>query len=214
MKKIVFVLLFISSVTIVNAQDAPTPKAEKTNGVHLGIRAGLNLANIIRSDNNAASTQLKPGLNAAAFLEIPIVNGFSIQPEVQYSEKGYKTSGSYLGNPYEYTASSNFIEVPILAKISPAKGFGILVGPQYSFLTNTKYKFTSNTATYQNQVNNDNSNLRNNILGGVLGLEFSGESVVLDLRYSLDFQKNNEDGTSNSLKYKNQVLGISIGFRF
>jgi len=117
------------------------------------------------------------------------VNGFSIQPEVQYAEKGYKTSGSYLGNPYEYTASSNFIEVPLLAKLSPAKGFSILVGPQFSFLTNTKYKFTSSNTAYENQVNNDNNNLRNNILGGVVGLEFSTEPIVFDLRYSLDFQK-------------------------
>jgi hypothetical protein len=36
---------------------------------------------------------------------------------------------------------------------------------------------------------------------------------VFDLRYSLDFQKNNGDGSSTTPAYKNQVIGLSVGVR-
>jgi hypothetical protein len=51
-------------------------------------------------------------------------------------------------------------------------------------------------------------------LGGVIGLEAAAGPVIFDLRYSLDFQKNNGDGSSTVPNYKNQVIALSAGFRF
>lgn len=213
MKKIMITAMVLLSTTAgLFAQS--TSKSEKTNDVHFGLRAGLNLANIIKTNDNNFSTQLKPGLNAAAFLELPIVNGFSIQPELQFAQKGYKTSGSSVVNGnYEYNVTTNFIEVPILAKFTPSKNFAIVVGPQYSFLTSTKTNFTSGSASYQQLVQSDNNNLRKNILGGVLGFEAAADNVVFSARYNLDFQQNNGDGSSTTPTYKNQVFALSIGLR-
>ncbi len=207
MKKILVsaIALLVAGVINLNAQ--------KTNDVHFGIRAGLNLSNIIKDGDNDFSTEIKPGFNAAVFLEIPVVNGFSVQPEFQFSQKGYKASGNALGGPYEYRVTSNYVEIPLLAKISPSKEFAIVVGPQFSFLTSTNTKFITNNAVYENTVNQDNDNLRKNTLGGVLGIEVGAANAVFSLRYNLDFQSNNGDGTSSTPKYKNQVLGLSVGIR-
>jgi len=212
MKKIFVsaVALLVASVASVSAQKTSTPK---TNDLHFGFRAGLNLSNIIKDGDDDFSTEIKPGFNAAAFLEIPLANMVSIQPELQFSQKGYKATGSVLGNPYEYRVTTNYIEIPALVKISPTSQFAILVGPQFSFLTSTKTKFITKNAIYEDAVNEDNDNLRKNILGGVLGIEVSSSNVVFGLRYNLDLQANNEDGSTSTPKYKNQVLGLSVGIR-
>jgi hypothetical protein len=213
MKKIIVsaAVLLMAGLGSINAQTSSTPK---TNDVHFGLRAGLNLSNIIKSGDNDFSTDIKPGFNAAAFLEIPIVNGFSVQPELQFSQKGYITTGSALGTPYEYKVTTNYVEIPLLAKISPTNNFGIVVGPQFSFLTSTKTKFKTSNSSYEDYDDVDNDNLRKNILGGVLGIEVNSSNAVFGLRYNLDFQANNGDGTSTTPKYKNQVLGLSVGIRF
>ena len=204
-----------TSVNTVSNTSYTTKTSERT-GVRIGIRAGVNSSNMKKSGSKDIdlSTSAKTGVNAAVFLEIPIIPAFSIQPEVQYSQKGFKAKGTYLGAPYEYKQTSNFIEVPLLAKFKPTQNFGIILGPQFSFLTSTKTKVTVANATHENLVNNDNDNLRKNILGGVIGLEAASGPVIFDLRYSLDFQKNNGDGSSTTPSYKNQVIALSAGFRF
>ncbi|MEO7309163.1 MAG: porin family protein [Chitinophagaceae bacterium] len=203
--------LTVSAVLVLLA-GAATLQAQK-NKVSFGVRGGVNLANIIKTDNSNYATEIKPGFNAAAFVDIPVVHGLTFQPELQFSQKGYKNSGSYLGNNYSYTTTTNFVEVPLLAKFSPSPGFGIVVGPQFSFLTSTVYKFKDNNSAYQKVIDNKNNNLRNNIVGGVIGLEAGLDKLIFSARYSLDFQKNNGDGTSNTPKYRNQVVGLSVGVR-
>jgi hypothetical protein len=202
-------------ITTVGLYAQSASKGNAANGFHFGVRAGLNLANIIKTDDNNFSTELKPGFNAGAFVEVPIVNGFSVQPELQFAQKGYKTTGSSIINgSYEYNVTTNYVEVPLLAKFSPSKSFAIVLGPQYSFLTSTKTKFTSGNANYQNLVEADNNNLKKNILGGVVGIEAGASNLVFAARYNLDFQQNNGDGSSTTPKYKNQVVALSIGLRF
>jgi len=202
--------LLISAVKV-NAQSTSAPAKD---GLHFGVRAGVNLSNLVKDGDDNSTTGSKLGLNAAAFLEIPVTTGFSVQPELQFSQKGFKTSGSVLGAPYEYKFTSNFIEVPLLAKFKPTKNFGILVGPQFSFLASTQTKFTVNNSTVEDEVEADNDNLRKNILGGVVGIEAASGPLVFNLRYNLDFQNNNGDGTSSTPRYKNQVIALGVGFRF
>jgi len=198
------------ATTQVNAQSI----AGKKSGMHLGARIGANLSNVVRDNSSVNTTGAKLGANAAVFLEIPIAEIISLQPEVQFSQKGYKSTGSFLGSAYEYRQTTNFIEVPLLLKIKPSKSFGILAGPQFSYLMSTSTKFTTNNTAYENLVKQDNDNLRKNILGGVIGIEATASNLVVDLRYNIDFQTNNGDGTSSTPKYKNQVIALSIGLRF
>ena len=186
-----------------------------SNSLHFGIRGGLSLASIVKDDNAPDfSAKMKPGVQAGVYLQLPLSTAFSVQPEVLFSQKGYGANGSFLGAAYKYKVTSNYIDVPLLAKFTPHKDFGIVVGPQFSFLTNTSYKFTTTNAQYENVVKNDNDNLRKNILGGLIGLEAGlSDNITVSARYALDFQKNNGDGTSNSLKYRNQVLSFTLGLQ-
>ena len=202
-----------SSLVLLACGFIPAMAQERTNKLSFGVRGGLNLSNIIKSDGSTVASEMKPGFNAAIFLVLPIANTFSVQPELQYSQKGYKSSGSFLGSPYSYTAETDYVEVPLLAKFSPSRSFAIVVGPQFSFLTSTKYTFKTSNTGYENVINNDNNNLRKNTLGGVAGIEAGAGKFIFSARYSLDFQTNNGDGTSSTPQYKNQVVGLSVGFK-
>jgi hypothetical protein len=133
-----------------------------------------------------------------------------------FSQKGYKTTGtSLLGVANEYSVTTNFIEIPILAKISAADKFSIYVGPQVSFLASTKEKFTRGDSSYQNTIRNENENLKKSLVGGVLGLGVGlTDQLSFQGRYAIDFQKNNENGSSETPIYKNQVIQTSLAYRF
>ncbi len=200
------VLIFAIGVLFAGTAEAQT----------FGIKGGVNFSNIIKTNDRNFDTEFKPGLNAGLFVDIPVVKGLAFSPELMFSQKGYKTTGtSLLGTANEYSVTTNFIEIPILAKISPSDKFSIYAGPQVSFLASTKEKFTSGDATYQNTIRNENENLKKSLVGGVIGLGVGlTDQLSLQGRYALDFQKNNENGSSETPIYKNQVIQTSLAYRF
>jgi hypothetical protein len=142
-----------TSVTTESNTSNVKTTSEKT-GLRVGLRAGVNSSNIKKSGSTNIDFKngAKTGFNAALFLEIPVVTAFSVQPEVQFSQKGYKASGTYSSAPYEYKQTTNFIEIPLLAKFKPTENFAVVIGPQFSFLTSTKTKVTVANTSHESLV--------------------------------------------------------------
>lgn len=202
MKKIIILALGLFAATAANAQD-----------IRFGVKAGLNLSNIIKDNgNNNFSTKVNPGFNAGVTVDIPLVAGIAFTPELLFASKGYKATTT-LG---EFTQTSYFVDVPILASIKVAgSGLNIVVGPQVSFLTSTKNKFDNGFGTTESQYNEDSDRFKKSLLGGVIGLRYDiNNKFDIHGRYALDFQKNNEDGTSQTPKFKNQVFSVGVGVKF
>lgn len=216
MKKLLLSATFITALVGSTFAQSSSDKKGGSNSLTFGIRGGGNMSSIVNSDDAPSfDGQQKFGFHVGAYINLPLADVVSIQPEVLYSQKGYRADRS-IGNTtiYKYRVTTGYIDVPVLVKITPTKNFGILVGPQISFLTNTKAKFETPNATFESQVNNENDNLRNNILGGLAGLEYAvSDNVTIGARYALDFQKNDKNGNSNSLKYRNQVVSLTVGFQ-
>src|SRR5690606_30946548 len=103
--------------------------------------------------------EYKTGFNAGVYADIPLVSGLSLAPELMFSQKGYKTTGnSVLGGPFEYSVTTNFVELPVLAKIGAGDRFHVVLGPQVSFLTSTTEKFSQGSDSYQNTIKEENDN--------------------------------------------------------
>ena len=189
--------------------------AGAVNAQTFGIKGGANFANIIKTGDEDFNTEFKTGFNAGIFMEIPIVSSFSFAPELMFSQKGYKTSGnSLLFGPNEYSVTTNFIELPILAKINATNKFSIVLGPQVSFLTATTEKFVQGSDNYKNTIREENDNLKKSLFGGVGGVNIGlSDALSLHGRYAIDFQKNNENGTSETPLYKNQVFQASLAIK-
>lgn len=202
----------ILSLTIgtISAQDKA---ADKRDQLVFGIKAGMNVSNVW--DEQGADFVADPKLGAVGgvFLAVPIGKYFGVQPEVLFSQKGFKGGGVLLGFPYSFTRTTSYLDVPILVQFKPIEYFTLLAGPQFSYLLNEKnvYTFGSNSSEQEQAFSNED--VRNNILGFVVGADVTVKAFVLSARAGWDFQNNNKNGVSTTPRYKNQFLQLTIGFR-
>ena len=183
------------------------------SGFVFGLKGGANYSNQYDSKTNDVSATPKFGLAVGAFLAIPIGQYFGVQPEILFSQKGFKATGKVLGSPYDLTRTSNYIDVPLLLAIKPIPMVTILVGPEYSYLIKQKDVFTNNVFTSEQTKQFDNENLRKNVLGFIGGVDINFKSVVVGLRAGWDIQNNNGDGTTSTPRYKNAWTQATVGFR-
>ena len=209
MKKLFITAVAIVAVTFTQAQ------TKSSSLPSFGIKGGVNFSNIIKTDNSNFQTDYATGFNAGVFVNVPIVSVLSFQPELMFSQKGYKSSRTGLLGDGTFTQTTNWIEVPILAKISPSSSFNIYVGPQISFLTRTKNKYDGDfSSSQQTKYEDDANKFKKSILGGIVGLGFDlTPKVSINGRYALDFQKNNENGTTQTPEYKNQVWQAGLALK-
>ena len=211
MKKFIIITL----LSVGAAYAAYSQHMQDGKGAYLGFKAGANFSNVIKSGDSDFKSKFKPGFAAGIFLDIPIVEAFSFSPELVYSQKGYQTSGTVLSGDYDYRVTTNFIDVPLLAKFWLSEGLNLSVGPQVSFLLSTTESFKSGSEEYRNTVTEQNKNLKKSLFGGVVGFGYEvGKQVGITARYALDFQKNNEDGSSEIPPYKNQVIQVGLTYQF
>ncbi|WEK19200.1 MAG: porin family protein [Candidatus Pedobacter colombiensis] len=204
MKKLIILALGLFAAGAANAQ-AP---------IRLGVKAGLNLPNIIKDDgNNDFKTKVNPGFNAGITLDINLIKGLAFTPELLYSTKGYKAETTF-GN---FTQTTSFIDVPILASINVGgSGLNLVVGPQVSFLLSTKNKFENGLGTVEQEIiENKADRFKKSLAGGLIGFRYDvNNKVDIHGRYALDFQKNNEDGSKETPEFKNQVFSVGLGIKF
>lgn len=187
--------------------------AQTSKVVQFGIKGGLNMSNIIKDDgNNNFSTDFIPGFNAGVTLDIPLVGPLAFSPELVYSTKGYKSTSTF----GEFTQRTHFIEIPVLATVELANGFSVVAGPQVSFLMQTNTSFENGFGAVQQQIVEDDSDrFKKSLVGGVIGFRADVSSKLnIHGRYALDFQKNNENGSSQTPEFKNQVFQVGLGIKF
>lgn len=182
--------------------------------VALGFKAGINIANVYDTQGDGFDSKAKVGFAVGGFLSIPFGKYLGFQPEVMYSQKGYKGSGTAFFINYSYTRSLDYIDIPLQLQIKPVPQLTILAGPQYSFLVHKGLNFNGDGFSGSQQDDIENSNIRKNTLGLVGGLDFHVNNFLLSGRLAWDLQDNNGDGTSSSPRYKNMVAQITVGVMF
>jgi hypothetical protein len=203
MKKNLFI---ISALILV----ATTMSAQE---IHFGVKAGLNYSNIYDSQNKSYSADGKLGFAAGGFVSIPLVGMIGVQPEIQFSQKGFQAISNILGSEVKLTRTTDYIDVPVFLSIKPMEMLTILVGPQYSFLIKQTDVFSnpiSNIAVTQD-FNTDN--IRKNTLCVVGGVDINLNNIVLGARIGLDMFNNDGDGNSTAPRYKNVWAQATVGFR-
>lgn len=199
MKKILFLAVGLLVAGAVNAQ------------IKFGVKGGLDVSNIIKTDDPNFTTSYKTGFNAGVTLEAHLVGPLSIAPELLYAQKGYSAQTTF----GEFNQRTEFIDIPILAKFKVAEGFNFLVGPQISFLTSTTNTYSNGFSTsVQKTYEDDATKFRKALIDGAVGVSFDlSKSIDLHARYTLDLQKNYDNGTSQTPEYRNQVFQIGLGFK-
>ncbi|WP_161599598.1 porin family protein [Hymenobacter nivis] len=134
---------------------AVTAAAAQAQSPSFGIKAGASLTNVVGSEAPAFDFKNKVGFHGGFVANLPLSDGFSIQPELLYSMKGYKVSGidPFSGNPVNSRATLHYIDVPVLARIN-AGGLFFEAGPQFGYLVAAKFERDGNATTPSNSRSN------------------------------------------------------------
>ncbi len=184
------------------------------NNIMIGLRIGGNYSNVYQASGEKFVAKGKYGSAVGIFVAIPINKWVGVQPEVMYSQKGFKATGELLAVPYEFTRNTEYIDVPLYFTIKPTEFFTFLAGPQFSFLTKKTDVFTISGNSVIQETTFNNENYRKNSLGIATGFDFNFTHVIIGTRLAYDLQSNNSDGTPTTPNYRNMLLQATFGLRF
>jgi hypothetical protein len=192
-------LLLSAAVALLAAAAAPAAHAQS---IRFGVKAGANLSNLSGDLVDQSQYNNRVGFHGGVMLNFGLANDLvSIQPELLYSQKGFKYSGQLAGL-YRNTGNVryDYLDVPVLVRVK-VSGVFFELGPQYSYLLNIA---SDRTQTLGGLTVNSNStanldNVQRNELGYVGGLGFqSSHGFLLGVRYNGAFTDFAKDGYSNN----------------
>lgn len=221
MKKIILIIIAINFIVAgASAQDNTTDnragsgdKNDLRNRLTFGLKAGFNYSNVYDSDGEEFDADAKTGLAAGAFLTIPIGTHFGVQPEVLFSQKGFKATGRLFGSNYTITRTTNYLDIPLLFAVKPIRELTLVAGPQYSYLLKQTNRFQNASTSIEQEEEFDNDNVRKNTLCFLGGADINLRHIVLGARAGFDILNNNGDGTSDTPRYKNVWYQFTLGYR-
>lgn len=209
-KKMAIVMVLLTS-TLTYSQNSTIDNDDRDQ-IRFGFKAGVNYSNVYDEEGENFVADGKFGLAAGIFFSLPLSKFFGFQPELIYSQKGFKATGNVLGINYDYKRTTNYLDIPLLVQVKPVRYFTILAGPQFSYLLETKNEFNNTSNSVQEDINNDN--YKKNIFGFVIGTDVNIEQFVISGRLAWDINKSDADGNTSTPRYKNQVVQLSLGYRF
>jgi len=203
--------LFLIAPFSMLAQERETDNRET---FQIGGKFGGTYSNVYDSQGEDFSADPKAGLTGGAFFMIPVGKYLGIQPEVMLTQKGFKGSGSLLGSSYSFKRTTTFLEIPLFVAFKPSEFITFLAGPQFSYLLNQKDQFNSSLASFIQEQEFEQDNIRKNILGFVAGVDINLGHFVVGGRFGWNAQSNRGDGTSSTPRYKNVCAQLTLGFKF
>ena len=183
MKKAYLIILVILLIGSINAQAQ----------LKLGIKAGPSFPSLNETDGNFDITN-NTGWHAGGMLEIklPVVG---IQGDIIYSQ----TSADVVDvNNVQSTIKSTTVDIPVVAKLYLLKIITIQAGPQFAFLTSSKW---------DDQDIKDNMNISNVRFVAGLGVNLG----PLDVHGRFIFPSKTEFADLGS-EVKNSNIQLSVGW--
>ena len=208
---IIFLLLNVGVFSMAFSQDN---YVDQRNKFHFGVKAGTNFANVYDSQGESFRADGKFGLAAGAFFTVPLGSLIGFQPEILFSQKGFKATGSLLNTQYELTRTTSYVDIPLFLTVKPLQILTIMAGPNFSYLLRQKDVFANASNSVEVIREFDNENIRKNIVGLILGVDVNVSRVIFGVRAAWDLSTNHGDGTSTTPRYKNAWAQATIGYRF
>ncbi|MDP9954769.1 opacity protein-like surface antigen [Epilithonimonas hungarica] len=204
MKKL-FLGLGLVAGTFAFAQTSPS----------FGLKAGVNVSSI--SDDGFDDTKAKVGFSGGLFMNAPITEMFSIQPEVMYSQLGAKTDYTFAGTKFENELKLDYVTVPVMFQFRATPAFYIEAGPEFGFLVSAKNKLTvsnnSGTGSDTDELDKDDFNSFN--MGAALGIGFDiTPNFGINARYIAGFSDVTKPASDPSTDAKNRNNNFQAGLYY
>ena len=184
-----------------------------------GVKGGMNVSSL-SDDATLSDQESKIGFNAGVFMNAPLAENFSIQPEVLYNDLGSKVTRSteILGNTYsaDYSRNLGYISVPVMFQYNATPAFYLEAGPQFGFLVNAKDKFKNSTNGSTDNativaLDKDNFHTFDFGIGLGAGYYFT-PNLGLTARYTAGLSDIIKDNPGDSVK--NNVFQVGLAYKF
>lgn len=178
-----------------------------------GAKAGMNISSI--SDEGFDDSKSKVGYYAGVFVNMPVSETFSIQPEVLYNNLGSKVSSTVLGTTYSSTLNLDYIAVPVMFQYKATPMFYLEAGPEFGFLVGAKQKYDNGSSSATSTL--DKSDFNNFNFGMGLGLGFDiTKNVGVNARYVAGFSDVTKPSSdpSTDAKNKNNTFQVGLNVKF
>ena len=203
MKPMVSLVLAVCVVALLPGVAA----AQQVSG---GVKAGLALADLPNVLEAGDSTSLRTGVAVGGFLSVRFGDGFAIQPEVLYTQKGVRIAD----NTAQGAVNLDFVDVPVLARYTfgkgKARGF-VLGGPSFDFKTRAKVNFTSDGRSEEEDISSDVETFEFALVFGG-GVEIGRFTV--EARWSEGLTNLLKDSTGDPENIKSRTFLVLGGVRF
>jgi hypothetical protein len=195
MQKSTLLLLFILAVL------ARPSFAQETS---FGLKGGLNISSL--GGNNSQVASAKVGFHAGAYVSTPLSDQVSFQPELLYSQQGFRVTSAYSSNGDPFNINYNYLNLPLIFKIYPNEGFNIQLGPQVGYLINV---------IETNGSSGSLSGGKKFDFGIDAGLGYELESGLnFSARYNLGLSNTPQNSNNLALNSANRVFQLSLGYTF
>lgn len=199
MKKLVLLILFISSVT----------KAQENYS--WGFKEGITISQVTE---NMYKGFYKPGFTGGAFIKLRLSDNLNLGTEAVYTECGnIKRAKHKKGHFNNYFLQLNYVQVPLLFQLH-FQAYGIELGSGYGFLLNVKEINVVDGIAYSGSSAFNKGDVYFN----------AGFTYALSSRFGLNLRYINSinpirtlvDTTDKSLKYeqKNNIFLLFLTYEF
>lgn len=222
-------LLAVASVGLLSLQAQRFKGNTVTERTKIGIHGGMSVAYMTYGSGYdyygySNSSDALVGGTYGIDIEMPLKNGWYLQPEVNYTNMGRKDWDTYQDNSgtYKLKDALNYLQVPVLIKYKPMlQGFGIYFGPQYSYLLSAREHYYDGGSSENIKPGSNKSEF-----GLVFGFEYyfpsanDGPSFGLGLRGVAGLTSNiNKDyyynqGATYVPSMRNNGIYLTAGVRF
>jgi hypothetical protein len=203
------------------AQVAEKPKAssgeEEGFKFKVGLRGGANYASVTSDQLKASGVNIDPILGYHGGLILSLGGKtFSVQPEILYSQLGFKLTAAQGGASLVGESKVNTITVPVLLKValgSEKLKFFVNGGGYGSYALNGKAKTTFNGATTTSDIDYEKGDARieyGAVGGAGVALGLGGAQLLIEGRYYYGLGNNGEADQGDKIFYRNIQASVGI----
>jgi len=189
---------------------------EKTVKPHItyGVKAGLNVSSLTKT-NELNNFRPKAGFYGGGFINIPLSNQFSLQPEILFSQSGGKYDKTFGNKKYSFTRNVNNIAIPVMFQYKALPNFYLEAGPEFDIALRGSIKAESGASDLIEQEEANHSSLSRLNLGIGIGAGYYFTSNFgVTARYTAGLTETRGLSLIDDKSMRNNVFQVGLTYRF